>query len=231
MATSGSYNFTLNRDGIIQEALENCRVITPGEVPESQHTATAARSLQVIVKEASNKGIRLWALTEKTQTVTGTSAFTPSSANGSEDTEVIGILDAFIRDSNNIDTSVKVISLTEYNQITSKADTGEPELLAFDYKLAPKFYLYPWPGTDSYSLHYIAERKLEDFDKATDEPDFGSNCLAYLIWELSYRLSFKFPAGLNENDKTRFQTNSKVAWAELKQKDKEPDNEFIEGAY
>lgn len=55
MATSGSTNYTVNRDDIITEALEQLGVLGEGESPNSDQLTSSARTLNMMVKSWQSK--------------------------------------------------------------------------------------------------------------------------------------------------------------------------------
>ena len=66
MATSGSVNFTLNRDDIITDALEDLGVIGAGDTPVQDDIDACARKLNMMVKAWMGRGVHLWAIDEAT---------------------------------------------------------------------------------------------------------------------------------------------------------------------
>lgn len=62
MATSGSIDFSLTRDNVIQDALELCEVIIPGATPDAAHVTTVARTLNMMLKHWQSLHINLFAV-------------------------------------------------------------------------------------------------------------------------------------------------------------------------
>lgn len=65
MASSGSDNFTVNRNEIIEESLRDLRVLSIAETPTAEHISYGARKLNLIVKQwmGSNDfapGLKVW---------------------------------------------------------------------------------------------------------------------------------------------------------------------------
>jgi hypothetical protein len=60
MATSGSTDFILNRDQILQVTLEKVRAVRVGGTPSTAMIASASTELNLIVKRLQKKGVRLW---------------------------------------------------------------------------------------------------------------------------------------------------------------------------
>lgn len=80
MATSGNFDWTLSRDGIIKAALQKLGVIQSGDGndPTATQITDAATALNLMVKSWQNKGVFLWTVEWVTKTfsasdeVTGT---------------------------------------------------------------------------------------------------------------------------------------------------------------
>ena len=64
MATSGTFNFSMDIDEIIQEALE----MIGGEETLGHEPKSARRSINLILQDWQNRGVMLW--TANTSTVT-----------------------------------------------------------------------------------------------------------------------------------------------------------------
>ena len=60
MATSGSTDFLLDRDGIVRAALKLCGVIEAGETPAAEELVDGALALNRMVKHWQGTGLRLW---------------------------------------------------------------------------------------------------------------------------------------------------------------------------
>jgi hypothetical protein len=66
MTTSGSVNFSVSRDDIIQDALENLGVLSEGDTPSAAQLTQMSRKLNMIVKQWQGRsdfapGLKLWA--------------------------------------------------------------------------------------------------------------------------------------------------------------------------
>ena len=60
MATSGSYNFSLDRDGITSEAYRLVGAVAIGETPTTDELTDGGRSLNLMLKAWQAEGIGLW---------------------------------------------------------------------------------------------------------------------------------------------------------------------------
>jgi len=62
MARSGSYNFTLNRDNLIKQALIEAHVIDYNTTPDAPLVAQTATLMNLILKEWQADGLNLWSI-------------------------------------------------------------------------------------------------------------------------------------------------------------------------
>ena len=72
MAVSGTYNFNLDIDEVIQEASE----MIGGESTLANEAASARRSINLMLKDWQNRGVLLWSTSTSSFTLT-TSGFVP----------------------------------------------------------------------------------------------------------------------------------------------------------
>lgn len=81
MSTSGSYNFTLNRDEILIAALRKVKAVDLGNTPAPEQMDAAAQALNLIVKSLQNQNVFLWAAEWVTKTLTASSEVTGTDGN------------------------------------------------------------------------------------------------------------------------------------------------------
>lgn len=183
MATSGSTSFNLNIDEIIDEGYERC-----GLRPMAGYDLkTARRSLNIMLAEWSNRGINLWTVELRTQTLT---ADTTSYTLG---TDVIDVLEAVVFTENNTSTDIEVdrISRAEYLNISNKSTEGTPvQFFVERNSSAPVLYLYPTPD-GAHSFKYYALTKMQDAGSYTNELEVPTRFLPCLVSGLAYYLSVK----------------------------------------
>jgi len=91
MATSGTNAFDLDVDEVIEESFERCGLNSRS----GYDLKTARRSLNIMLAEWANRGINLWTVELRTQTLT---ADTTSYTLG---TDVIDVLEAVVFTENN----------------------------------------------------------------------------------------------------------------------------------
>jgi hypothetical protein len=194
MATSGSSNYSLTRNDIIQEALELIGVAAAGETPAAADVSTADRSLNIMIKGWQAKGINLWRQTEGILTATaGQASFTMGTGGDFTTARPLRITSARLTVSS-IDTPLQEISRQEYFDLPNKSASGRPTCYYYDPALTlGKIYLWPTVATGvSATLKFTYQRSIEDFDAAGDDPDFPQEWLECLAYNLAARLAPKF---------------------------------------
>lgn len=280
MATSGSVNFTMNRDDIITDAMEDLGIINAGETLVIDDVQSCARKLNMMVKAWMAQGIHLWAMEEATlflgvgtQTYSlgstgthctntyvqttlstdeaiGSTSIGITSATGMSASDNIGIvlddgtihwttisgapsttttiasglasaassgnvvfsyttkinrplriISAYRRNIDDNDTPIDVVSRQEYADLANKTTPGKTNKVFYDPQLT-NGTLYAWPTPDLATdvIRFWYERPLEDFDAATDNPDFPIEWAEALVAGLVYRIGRKYgatPAEMN----------------------------------
>ena len=87
MATSGTTAFDLNVDELIEESFERCGL----ELRTGYDLQTARRSLNLMFAEWANRGLNLWVIEERTESLTeGTASY-------DLDADLVNVLSAVIR--------------------------------------------------------------------------------------------------------------------------------------
>ncbi len=127
MTTTGTNNFNLDMNDLIEEAFERCGL----EVRSGYDFRTARRSLNILTIEWANRGINLWTV-EQGQIVMNT-----QQALYAVPVDTIDILDASTRtdngsQSNQVDINLTRISEPTYMTIPNKNTTGRPVQMWFN---------------------------------------------------------------------------------------------------
>ena len=184
MAVSGTYNFNLDIDEVIQEASE----MIGGESTLANEAASARRSINLMLKDWQNRGVLLWS--------TSTSSFTltTSVTSYSLDSSTINALEVVISRSN---TDVKLTRITpeEYMLIPAKTQTGKPNQYTIRRgRDNPTLSVWPIPenSTDTLQLEIVSE--MQDVNKSADQnADLPKRFLPPLTCGLAYYMSMKRP--------------------------------------
>jgi hypothetical protein len=186
MATSGTRTFTLYVNEIIEEAYSRIG----GETITGKESSSGRRSLNLMLKEWSNRSIQLWSVSESTQTLTsGTANYTLNSYTIDVEEAVISITNA---DNTRTDYEMERISRDDYLRIPDKSNTGRPSQYFVDKQITPVIYLYPTPD-DADTFRYKERKALEDITAATESVDIPNRFLPCAISGLAYYLSLKRP--------------------------------------
>ena len=184
MTVSGTYDFNLDIDEVIQEAME----MIGGEDTLGHEPASARRSINLMLKDWQNRGILLWATSVSSVTVAAsTTAYDLSSST----------IDALEVVLNRDDTDIQLnrISPEEYLLIPNKTQTGRP----MQYSIRrgrdnPVMSVWPIPenSTDVLKMEIFSE--LQDVNKsAIQNADLPKRFLPAMTCGLSYYMSMKRP--------------------------------------
>lgn len=196
MATSGSSDFSYNRDQIITAALRKIGVVAQGETPTATQISEAAEALNIMVKAfIAYDGMPLWKKAEHSLTlVASTASYTVSS-------RLLKVVQAYSRTSG-IDTPIEINTREEYNRLSDKTSTGEPVSIYHDPRRASSI-IKVWPVPDAtiaasttIELTYVAP--YEDFDASTDDADFPQEWYEALVYNLADRLAPEYGIPIEE---------------------------------
>ena len=189
MATSSSKDFEPDVAEYIEEAYERCGI----ELRTGYDLKSASRSLNIMLAEWANRGLNQWTIAEKTVAmVASTSTYNVDSTNA---TAPIDVLDAFIRETTNSETTdipLSRLSRSEYAHITKKGSTGKPNQFFINKQLTPTISVYPTPDVSStYTIHMNVLTRMDDADLATNTMDMPFRFYPCLTAGLAYYISMK----------------------------------------
>lgn len=214
MPTSGSYNYTTNRDAIITRALRIVGAIGQGETPSATAISEAAEALNDLVKEWETDGMSLWCVRNysfspsdgKATYKIGVGQLTPEI----NDVAPTKILQAWTRIAEK-DTPIILITRHEYNILGSKFSPGATTQIWYDPpgefstdEMFGTLSLYPVP--DSYAeanavYYFVGVRPYADFDAAEDILDFPNYWNNAVKWGLADQLAYEYGVGLDERSR------------------------------
>lgn len=187
MTTSSSTNFTLTRDEIIQEALEQIGAIGIGDTISATDITTCSRTLNMMIKAWEAKGIHLWTLTEMSV------ALVVAQATYTLSPRPLMVKQAFLRNTDNIDRPVRVRSKSDYNLIPDKTTTGKISQVCYDPQLSTgTLSVWPTPDDATDVLHLVYLRVIEDFDASSDNADLPQEWLLPIALNLGMLVSPKY---------------------------------------
>ena len=211
MAVSGTYNFNLDIDEVIQEATE----MIGGENTLGHEPASARRSINLMLKDWQNRGVLLWSTSVSSVTVAASTTAYDLSSSTVDALEVV-----LNRDSTDI--QLERISPEEYLLIPNKTQTGRPSQYSIRRgRDNPVMSVWPIPenSTDVIKMEVISE--LQDVDKSADQnADLPKRFLPCFTCGLAYYMSMKRP--LVEGQRIQM---LKANYEELLQRAMEEDRE------
>lgn len=190
--TSGSYDFSITRDAIISGALRLAGVIAQGETPTASQISDAAVSLNLMVKAWEADGLPIWAIT--TYQITPVAGQTTYTLNNPKPLKAI---QAWHHDVNsNVDVPMRIITRQEYNILGNKSTTGIPIQLYFQPNRDDStVYVFPTPDSSAASqkiINLVCQRPYQDFDAASDTPDFPQEWYEAIKYGLAVRLAGEY---------------------------------------
>ena len=195
MATSGSTNFSINRDQLIAGALRIAGAISQGETPSATLYTETAEALNMFIKAMQADGMPLWATKKYAITLTTSAAdYTIGVSQTVNTPKPLKVLQAFLRNtSTNLDIPVRIITRSEYELLGNKTTTGLPVQIFYEPLLTTGvLHVYPVPDStvaSSYTLSIIYQRPFEDFDATADEPDFPQEYYDCIKFGLADRIA------------------------------------------
>jgi len=184
MAVSGTYDFNLDIDEVIQEATE----MIGGEDTLGHEPASARRSINLMLKDWQNRGVLLWSTSVSSVTVSASvTAYSLSSST----------VDALEVVLNRDDTDIQLERITpeEYLLIPNKTQTGRPTQYSIRRgRDNPTLSLWPIPenSTDVLKIETISE--IQDVNQsAIQNAEVPKYFLPPLTCGLAYYLGMKRP--------------------------------------
>jgi len=211
-----SSTYTVTRDEIITLALRKLGVLEIGTSPDADTISNASMSLNLLIKQLSTDGLKLWKISEvivpltnsqTSYTLGGSSSslmydsLNPTVAITDKPLKVIQGFYRNIQTTPYIDTPVMVMSKQEYNVLGSKFSTGTANTIFYDpRKLNGVLYVYLTPDLNAQTniqLHIVAQMPLDDLTTALGVPDFPNEWMNCLVRNLADQLSLEYGVPMN----------------------------------
>ena len=217
MAVSGTYNFNLDIDQVIQEATE----MIGGEQTLGHEPASARRSINLMLKDWQNRGVLLWTTSVSSVTVAASTTTYSLASSTIDALEVV-----LNRDSTDI--QLERITPEEYLLIPNKTQTGRPNQYSIRRERDnPVLSVWPLPdnSTDVLKMEIISE--LQDVNKsAIQNADLPKRFLPCLTCGLAYYMSMKRPL-VPENRIMMLKANYEELLMRAMEEDRERASMFI----
>lgn len=227
MTTSGSTDFTLALNGIVDEAFDLCGVGSEGEPISADQYARAKRSLNLIIKTLGTSE-HLWARTSKSVTlVEGQTSYTLTP-------KPLRVIEARRKvTASGIETPLMEWARSTYTEQPAKGTKSIPTAFYYDAQETTGA-LYVWPtasastaSTMTVELTYL--RRLEDFDDSNDSADMPQEWLQTLSYALAAELALKY--GVNPAIRAAIEQRAMSLKAQLQAFDTEPASLFLQPDY
>jgi hypothetical protein len=202
MTTTGTAEFNLDLNSLIEEAFERCGA----ELRSGYDFRTARRSLNLLTIEWANQGINLWTLEQ------GSIPMVQGQITYNLPVDTIDLLEQVIRTNagaspNQIDINITRISADTYITIPNKNAQGRPIQVwinrqsGADYPVTgvanPQINVWPAPDQNNYyTFFYYRLRRIQDSGTGINTQDIPFRFLPCLVAGLAYQLSLKIPDAL-----------------------------------
>lgn len=182
MATSGTYNFSIDIAEVIDEAYERCGV--DPQTLEGYSLKSARRSLNLMFTQWAVAGINYWATEEITlNMIQGQSTYTLPG-------ETVDIISAVLRRDGS-DTELERSSLEDYNNLPNKSESGRPTQFFFDRQTIPEMRVWLVPENSTDQIVYWQLKQLQDVSTANEDPDVPYRWLEAMCAGLAAKLAVK----------------------------------------
>lgn len=185
MATSGTYDFNLTLEEIVEEAYDRCGL----RARTGYDYTSAIRSLNLLLIEWNNKGTNFWTLYELLSILNaGSNTFLCT-------TDVFDVIELHIRTGSGedqVDHPVTRISASEWANIPNKGVQGRP-VNVWARKRRDEIQLHFWPTPDeAYTLIYWALHRMEDAGApASNTVDVPYRFLPAMVSGLAAKIAIK----------------------------------------
>jgi hypothetical protein len=183
MSTSSTFNFNMDVEEIIKEALD----MVGGDLSSAEDLKKAKTALNLLLIDMQNRGHPLAQLKN-------TSFITTSAVNQyTLSAGTIDILDMVVV-RNGTATAVKRKGLFEYHKIPNKELKGLPTQFTVDRdRETIDLYLYQTPENSTDTIDYWYLKKIEDAGSYTNNIDVNVRYLPAIIFGLAYFMALKRP--------------------------------------
>lgn len=181
---------------LIKSSMRKLGLIATGETPSASEMADGLEALQIMLRSWAGKRLMVFASVKEPITlVAGTASYSWGVGGTINTPRPNQILGAFIRDSENIDHFVDLVSEGKYRSIAVKGTANRPDMLFFHptYPLAA-IYLHPTP--DAAEALWIESMKpfteASSFSALGDTISFPPNYEEPLLYGLAVRMAPEF---------------------------------------
>ncbi len=201
MSTSGTTNFTLNLNDLVEESFER----VGAELRTGYDLRTARRSINLMTADWANRGLNLWTISE------GSIPLVQGQIVYDLPADTVDLLDHVVRTFtglNQQDITISRISESTYSAVPNKNAQGRPvqvwinrrggQVNEADVVQYPQISLWPVPDqNDYYTFVYWRMRRMQDMTTGITTPDIPFRFLPAFVAGLAYYLALKLPGGMD----------------------------------
>ena len=225
MTTSGSVDFGLTTNEIIEKAFHILGVAAEGEALSARAYEDGRLSLNLMVKSWGSKK-HLWLQTTRSVTlVDGQAAYTLTP-------KPMRVIEARRRvTSSQIDTPMMEWARQTYYDQPNKTITSIPTAFYYEpQRDTGTLYLWPAPSSstaNTMTVELTYMRRMDDFDASNNEPDLPQEWLEALVWNLANRLEPEYPVN-DPRLAQKIEARAEMLLAEIESFDTEPASLFLQ---
>jgi hypothetical protein len=187
VATSGVYTWTPTLANLIDEACERAG-INPATLTH-QHLISARNSLNYVFRELETEQVDQFYRIDQESTAVSAATYQVSLASGS-----VEVIQLWYRTSGSTtDIPITRISREDYQNIPTKASTGNPTMAYVDHSSlnAPQIVLWPVPSA-AITLYYDRLRFIDDATSLSNTADAHRFMYDVIAYALAARLCEKY---------------------------------------
>lgn len=175
----------MNRDQIAAAALRLLQVYGVGDTIPPEVISNTSQALNIFCKALVQRGLFLWCVQDvSVPMVVNQRSYQLGPL--SNQPRPLRILDAYLRGPSGNDVGLTITSRYDYDTLGLKSAQGIPNQLFYDPQLNNGIVtLYNVPISTAYTMHIVVQRPFQDFNTATDNPDFPQEALQMLKWGLA----------------------------------------------
>lgn len=193
-----STTFSITVGDIVNASLRTLGVLGTTGTASSTDLTNCMQSLNILLKDMGKDAFFLWKQKEVSLPMVASTASyqigpTATGTGALVTDRITRILDAFIRDANNNDTRLQIVSKQEYNMLGDKTSLGVPNQIMYD-NLIPNgiVYVYNVPSDATRTIHLIGQIGINDITTSTDGLDVTQEAYRALKWMLADELALEY---------------------------------------
>jgi hypothetical protein len=229
VSTSGSVDYSLVTNTIVEKAFIRLGVASEGEAISARMYEDGRGELNIMVKAWGARG-HLWLRTEASVTLVASQAeYALATLFSKRPLRVLSVRRRIT--SGSTDTPLTQLSREEYYELPNKTTAAVPTSFYYDPQRATGT-LYIWPTASTataaaQTLRVDYARPIEDFDATNNDPDLPQEWLDALIWNLADNLETAYPVN-NPRLAAKISGKAAESLARIESWDTEPASLYLQ---